>query len=155
MKTKLSILFFLFIVLSSESIFAQKTSIRQEILQHGAEIRKAFQEENIEQIKRLHHPNVIKALGYNDIKNGREEVMKALKETLDLYRLEFIENEVENFYIQDDLVIEQTRFSIKGTPKKGGESFVFQGRTMVTYIRYTKSPTGWATIREIIQPFSE
>ena len=54
--------------------------------------------------------------------------------------------------IQKDLVIEQTKFSIKGTPKEGGESFIFSGRTMVTYVRYADSPTGWATIREIIQP---
>ena len=155
MKTTMHTILLLIVLPLSFVVTAQQETIRQEILHHGAEIRNAFQQENIEHIKKLHHPDVIKALNYNDLKNGRDEVIKALEETLRLYRLEFIENEIENFYIQDNLVIEQTRFAIKGTPKDGGDSFVFRGRTLVTYIRYQKSPTGWATIREIIQPFSE
>ena len=129
--------------------------IRKEILNHGAEIRKAFAENDIEQIKLLHHPNVEKALGYNDLKKGREEVIESLKGTLESFTLEFIKNDVESIFIQDDVAIEQTTFAIKGTPKRGGDSFVFKGRTMVTYIRYSESPTGWATIREIIQSYSE
>jgi hypothetical protein len=29
------------------------------------------------------------------------------------------------------------------------------GRSMVVYVRYPKSPTGWASIREIVQPASK
>ena len=128
---------------------------KEEILKNGEVIREAFAQGDLEKIKSLHHPEVVKALGYNNVQKGREEVMIGLKETLDNFNLEFVENDVESILMQGDLAIEQTRFSIKGTPKAGGESFIFSGRTMVTYIRYDESPTGWATIREIIQPATE
>ena len=127
-------------------------SIKSEIMYHGQEIRKAFSDGDIEKIKALHHPEVIKALGYNDLKTGRDAVIQGLRETLSNYNLEFIDNEIEAIFVKGDIAIEQTKFSIKGTPKKGGEPFVFSGRTMVTYIKYADSPTGWATIKEIIQP---
>lgn len=126
--------------------------IKQEILDNGAVIRKAFAEGDLETIRSLHHPEVIKALGYNDTQTGRDEVINGVKGTLENYHLEFVENDVESILIKGNIAIEQTKFSIKGTPKNGGDSFIFEGRTMVTYIRYSQSPTGWATIREIIQP---
>lgn len=128
---------------------------REQILKHGAEIRKAFEAGDTERIKQLHHPEVIKALGYNDLKTNREEVIAGVVGVLENYTLSFVENEVENIFIQDGVAIEQTRFAIQGTPKTEGNPFVFKGRTVVTYIKYEGSPTGWATIREIIQPFSE
>ncbi|MEM8999043.1 MAG: nuclear transport factor 2 family protein [Bacteroidota bacterium] len=135
--------------------YAQKQHVKEEILKNGETIRKAFLDGDIERIKSLHHPDVIKALAYNDIKIGRDEVMKGLIETLGNFDLEFIKNDVESIYTKGDIAIEQTCFSIKGTPKNGGTPFVFNGRTMVTYVRYAESPTGWATIREIIQPASK
>ncbi|MEM9856751.1 MAG: nuclear transport factor 2 family protein [Bacteroidota bacterium] len=127
-------------------------ALQKEILDHGMVIREAFGNENIEKLRSLHHPEVIKALGYKDLKTGREEVIKGLKDTMASFTLEFLENEVESILIQGNMATEQTRFSIKGTPKAGGESWIFRGRTVVTYVRYKDSPTGWATIREIIQP---
>ena len=97
----------------------------------------------------------MKALSYANVVKGREQVMKGLQQTLDSNKLEFIKNEVENIFIQDNIAIEQTLFAINGTPKNGGDSWTFKGRTMVTYIRYDKSPSGWATIREIIQFHTE
>ena len=134
---------------------SQNRSVEQEILDNGAIIRKAFSEGDLEKIRALHHPDVTKALGYNDLKIGRDEVMKGLTETLKNFSVEFVQNDVESILIRDSLAIEQTKFLIKGTPKQGGEPFVFRGRTMVTYVRYDKSPTGWATIREIIQPATQ
>ncbi len=148
------LIFFLALQLPT-GVYSQNESIKVEILKNGEIIRKAFSDGNIEKIKSLHHPDVIKALGYNDLKIGRDEVIKGIKETLENFNLEFIKNDVESIFVNDDIAIEQTKFSIKGTPKNGGGSFVFNGRTMVTYIRYDKSPTGWATIREIIQPATE
>jgi hypothetical protein len=57
--------------------------------------------------------------------------------------------------IQDNTAVEQTVFAIKSTPKSGGEPYLFKGRTQVVYVRYEKSPTGWASIREIIQPATD
>jgi hypothetical protein len=54
--------------------------------------------------------------------------------------------------IQGNTAVEQTVFTIQGTPKKGGAPFLFKGRAQVVYVRYKMSPTGWASIREIIQP---
>lgn len=141
--------------IKSDQNDAENEIIKQEILSNGTAIRKAFSEGDVEKIRLLHHPDVIKALGYNDLKTGRDEVIDGIKGTLENYHLEFIENDVESILIQGNIAIEQTKFSIKGTPKNGGDSFIFKGRTMVTYIRYGDSPTGWATIREIIQPATE
>lgn len=129
-------------------------TVRQEILANGQTIRDAFAAGDVEKIKALHHPEVTKALGYENVQNGRVAVINGVAETLSNYSLEFVENEVESILIRDDLAIEQSKFSIRGTPKAGGDSFLFSGRTMVTYVRYADSPTGWATIREIIQPAS-
>ena len=105
----------------------QKDDIKSEILNHGEVIRKAFAEGDLEKIKSLHHPDVIKALGYNDIKTGREEVISGLVGTLENYNLEFVKNDVESILVNGDIAIEQTRFSIKGTPKEDGDSFTFSG----------------------------
>lgn len=137
--------------LLSTKTFSQEDKIKSEILKTGELIRSAFSKGDIEAIKSFHHPDVVKALGYKNVQSGREEVIDGLRGTLDEYTLDFVENKVESILIQGDIAIEQTLFSIKGTPKKGGEPFVFGGRTMVTYIKYKKSPTGWATIREMIQ----
>jgi hypothetical protein len=66
-----------------------------------------------------------------------------------------VDNQVESLFINGNTVVEQTLFAIKGTPKGGGDPFVFRGRAMVVYIRYKKSPTGWASIREMIQPATD
>lgn len=145
----------LFVVLIPLGVYSQNKDVKHEILKTGKTIRKAFSDGDIEKIKSLHHPDVIKALGYSNLKIGRDEVVKGLEETLKNFNLEFVENTIENIFIKDNVAIEQTKFSIKGTPKNGGDPFVFNGRTMVTYIKYDNSPTGWATIREIIQPATE
>lgn len=131
--------------------YSQNDKAKEEILKTGALIRTAFSNGDMEAIKSFHHPDVIKALGYKNVLVGRDAVIKDLSATLGSFTLEFIVNNVESIVIEDNIAIEQTLFSIKGTPKKGGDPFIFSGRTMVTYIRYKESPTGWATIREMIQ----
>jgi ketosteroid isomerase-like protein len=69
-------------------------------------------------------------------------------------RLEFKESRVESVFFQGNTAVEESAFTIQGTPKSGGTPFEFKGRSMVVYVRYKKSPTGWASIREIIQPAS-
>ncbi|MEO8253314.1 MAG: nuclear transport factor 2 family protein [Flavobacterium sp.] len=146
------ILTILFAFSLSTKTYSQNEKKKLEILKTGELIREAFSKGDIETIKTFHHPEVIKAVGYKNLLIGRDAVIDGLRGTLEGYNLEFVQNNVESILIQGDIAIEQTLFSIKGTPRKGGEPFVFSGRTMVTYIKYKKSPTGWATIREIIQP---
>ena len=78
-----------------------------------------------------------------------------LKGTFQNFKLDFKKNEVESLLIQGNTAIEQTLFTIEGTPKNGSKPFIFKGRAMVVYTRYKASPTGWASIREIIQPATE
>jgi ketosteroid isomerase-like protein len=57
--------------------------------------------------------------------------------------------------LRGDTAIEQSVFTIRSTPKAGGAPVIFKGRAMVVYVRYAKSPTGWASLREMIQPATE
>jgi ketosteroid isomerase-like protein len=125
----------------------------QDMLKQTSEaIRAGFAKGDIEAIMSYHHPNVIKALSYTSYSNGREAVKADLLKTLEVYNLEFVSNKVESLLINGDTAVEQTLFTIKGTPKNGGDTFLYKGRAMIIYVRYKESPTGWATIREMIQP---
>jgi hypothetical protein len=59
---------------------------------------------------------------------------------------------VESAIFQGDTAIEQVVWTIEGAPRKGGKPFSFKGRSLVVYVRSNESPTGWASIRELIQP---
>lgn len=128
----------------------------RESLQKTSEaIRTAFAQGDVDSIMAYHHPEVIKALSFHKYLVGRDAVAEDLRKTLQQFKLEFEENRVESLLIQGDTAIEQTVFAIKSTPRSGGESYLFRGRTQVVYVRYKKSPTGWASIREIIQPATD
>jgi ketosteroid isomerase-like protein len=114
-------------------------------------IRKAFGAGDVESIMKYHHPQVNKALSFHKVLLGREAVAADLNSTFKQFRLEFVKNQVESLLIEKDSAVEQTLFTIRGTPLQGGEPFLFNGRAMVVYVRYPESPTGWASIREIIQ----
>jgi ketosteroid isomerase-like protein len=115
-------------------------------------IRAAFARGDVATILAYHHPDVVKALSYERTINGRDALEADLAGTLQRFNLEWKENRVESILIQGETAVEQTVFAIKGTPKNGGEPFLFKGRAQVVYVRYKKSPTGWASIRELIQP---
>jgi len=126
-KLKLRDIFLLTIVLTlcmSTKTFSQDDKIKSEILKTGELIRAAFSKGDIEAIKSFHHPDVIKALGYKNLQTGRDAVIDGLRGTLEGYTLDFVENKVESILIQGNIAIEQTLFSIKGTPKNSGEPFI-------------------------------
>ena len=118
-------------------------------------IRAAFASGDITTAMEYHHPDVVKALAFHKQLKGRDAVAADLRGTLRQFNLEFVENEVESILIEGNTAVEQTLFAIRGTPKTGGEPFLFKGRAMVVYIRYPNSPTGWASIREMIQPATD
>ncbi|MGA7313605.1 MAG: nuclear transport factor 2 family protein [Silvibacterium sp.] len=136
------------------SAWAASSGDREALEQTGTAIRAAFTAGDVATAMKYHHPDVNKALSYNKVLVGRDAVAADLRRTLLQYRLEFVENRVESLLVENDTAVEQTLFTIKGTPIAGGEPFFFKGRTMVVYVRYKESPTGWASIREIIQPAS-
>ena len=128
----------------------------QAALQRTSEaIRAAFAKGDVAEAMAYHHPDVAKTLAYHKYLKGRDAVAADLRGTLQQFKLEFVENQVESLLIEENAAVEQTLFTIKGTPKTGGQPFLFKGRSMVVYVRYKESPTGWASIREMIQPASE
>ncbi len=124
-----------------------------ELTRTADSVRAAFFDGDVKTVMRYHHPDVIKAIGPDKLLVGRNAVESDLRKTLENFDLEFIKNEVENQRINGDTSFKQILFSLKGTPKEGGESWLFRGRTLVISVRYDKSPTGWAIMHEIIQPF--
>ena len=134
---------------------AESNPDRESLQKTSEAIRTAFAQSDVDRIMVYHHPDVIKALSFHKYLVGRDAVAEDLRQTLQKFQLEFEENRVESLLIQGDTAIEQTVFAIKSTLKSGGEPYLFRGRTQVVYVRYKKSPTGWASIREIIQPATD
>lgn len=134
---------------------AESNPDRESLQKTSEAIRTAFAQGDVDRIMAYHHPDVIKALSFQKYLVGRDAVAEDLRQTLRQFTLQFEENRVESLLIQGDTAIEQTVFAIKTTSKNGGESHSFRGRTQVVYVRYQKSPTGWASIREIIQPATD
>ena len=58
--------------------------------------------------------------------------------TFEKFRLEFIEHRVENLFFQGDTAVEQSVFTVEGTPQNGGEPLLFKGRALVVYVRYIR-----------------
>ncbi|WP_433973100.1 YybH family protein [Tunturiibacter lichenicola] len=125
---------------------------RESLKQTGDAIRSAFARGDVAGILAYHHPEVIKALSYQKYLNGIEALRLDLLGTLEAVKLEFIDNQIESTFFQGETAVEESLFAIKITPKAGGASTTFKGRSMVVYVRYPRSPTGWASIREIVQP---
>jgi ketosteroid isomerase-like protein len=127
---------------------------RESLKQTGDAIRSAFARGDVPGILAYHHPQVIKALSYQKYLNGIDALRLDLLGTFQAVNLEFVDNQIENTLFQGETAIEESLFTIKITPKAGGAPTVFKGRSMVVYVRYPHSPTGWASIREIVQPAS-
>lgn len=115
-------------------------------------IRNAFAQGDVDAIMAYHHPDVVKALGFHNYVVGREALRAGLAETLRANRVEFTEYKLENLLFNEDTAVEIATVTIKGTSKADGKSSLMSARAMVVYVRYKESPTGWASIREVIQP---
>jgi ketosteroid isomerase-like protein len=116
-------------------------------------VRSAFARGDVATILAYHHPDVVKSLSYGNYLTGRDAVEADVTATLQRFNLEWKENHVRGMLIQGDTAVELTDFTIQGTPKdRSRPPFLFKGRAMIVYVRYKNSPTGWASIREIIQP---
>lgn len=149
------IIVFLAFACFSGKAYAASGDDRDALTNTAVAIRAAFAKGDVAAIMEYHHPLVNKALSFQKVLIGRDAVAADLRSTFKQYRLEFVDTRVESLLIEHNTAVEQTLFTIEGTPLKGGEPFLFKGRAMVVYVRYKKSPTGWASIREIIQPASD
>lgn len=116
-----------------------------------AGIRDAFGRGDVPAIVALHHPDVIKYFGGDNVVKGRAALEKGLTEMFRTSTMEFIENRIESTLFNGETAIETSIFAINITPKNGGKPTVARGRAMVIYVRYKDSPTGWVSIREMAQ----
>jgi len=115
-------------------------------------IRGAFAAGDVDEIMKYHHPDVSKVFNYADDPQNYDEVREALVELTNYNEVSFGEGKVESLIINGSTAILQSRFILKGKVKETGEEWEYKGRTMVISVKYDQSPTGWATIREIVQP---
>jgi ketosteroid isomerase-like protein len=125
---------------------------RASLQKTGEAIRAAFARGDIETIMAYHHPDVIKATSYDRYRVSRDEIKADLVATFKTFNLSFDQHHNENTFFQGDTAVEQSLFTIKASPKDGGAPVFYKGRSLVVYVRYDKSPAGWASIRELIQP---
>lgn len=117
-------------------------------------LKEAFASGDLDAVMAYHHPDVVKALAFDKLLVGRDALKADMAGTFKAFRLEFLSDDIESFIVIGDVAIEQSRFVIRGTPRAGGEPFLFRGRSQVIYRRYGASPSGWASFREMIQPGS-
>jgi ketosteroid isomerase-like protein len=120
----------------------------------GDAIRAAFATGDVDAVMVYHHRNVEKWLSPTNHLVGREAVRADLARTFQSTHVEFVSNQVESVLFTGESAVEVSSFTIRGTPKNGGAPSLFKGHAMVVYVRLTESPTGWASIRELIQPAS-
>ncbi|MEM1336428.1 MAG: hypothetical protein AAF634_13520 [Bacteroidota bacterium] len=157
---KICIAWTVWLILPTAGCLAQNSNTEEAVVQQIAAteqaVREAFKNGDLETIKLYHHPKVIKALSYGNLQEGRQAVLKGLRETMANFDLEFIDEGKEELFLhQGDVVIKQLLFGLRLIPKNGDAPFVFQGRTLLILQRYDKSPTGWVTLHEMIQPYQE
>lgn len=134
---------------------SQEDKDRAALEQTSKAIRDAFARGDLATVMAYHHPDVIKALSFRSYQSGRDAVQAGLRSGFQQYRMEFVEHRLEYLLIRGDTAVEQSLFTIRSIPKAGGAPVIFHGRAMVVYVRYAKSPTGWASIREMIQPATD
>jgi ketosteroid isomerase-like protein len=124
---------------------------RQSLDKATAAIRDAFSKGDAALAASLHHPNIVKYFGKNNVVTGRVELERGLAEWFKNTKVEFVENKIESTVFTGQTAIQTCIFAIKSTPKQGGQSTIGRGRSMVIYVRDKSSPTGWLSLREMTQ----
>jgi len=156
MKLKLLLLPVIFLTAdlnaqTSNGTEEEMKSLNKEITALG----EAFAKGDAVMVARLHHPDVVKYFGGNNVVKGRDAVQKGAEEWFKNSTVEFVENIVESTVFNGETAIQTCIFSIKTTPKNGGEPVISRGRSMVVYVKDKNSPTGWLSLREMAQSAPE
>ena len=89
---------------------------RESLKQTGDAIRAAFARGDVPGILAYHHPDVIKALSYQNYLKGSTLSGRTCTER-SKPQLEFTENQIENTFFQGETAVEESLFAIKITPK--------------------------------------
>jgi ketosteroid isomerase-like protein len=114
-------------------------------------LRDGFAKGDVNAVLQLHHPDVLKYFGGTNIVRGRAGLKKQLTDMFNYANVEFVQNDIESTVFNGSTAIETSLFGIRVIPKNGDSARVFHGRSMVVYVRYKDSPTGWASLREMTQ----
>jgi len=118
-------------ILFTTAARAESANDRAAVEATGQAIRTAFAAGNVVEIMKYHHPDVRKALSFQNVVVGRDAVAAGLQDSFRQFHLEFVENNVESLLIEENTAVEQTVFTIKATPIAGGQPSLYHGRTMV------------------------
>lgn len=114
-------------------------------------IQDGFAKGDVEAVLLLHHPDVIKYFGGTNVVTGRAGLRKQLTDMFNYAKVEFVKNEIESTVFDGNTVTQTSLYGIRVIPKNGDSARTYYGRSMVMYVRYKDSPTGWASIREMTQ----
>src|SRR5882672_4254112 len=122
-----------FILFVSVPVYSQEITdtiaLRQSLDKATATIRNAFENGDAALVAQLHSPDVIKYFGGNNVIIGRDAVEKGARDWFQNSKVEFIENTVENTAFTGKVAIQTVIFSIKTTPKDGGNPTISRGRS--------------------------
>jgi uncharacterized protein (TIGR02246 family) len=152
MKTILHFICFCFLVFNASAQNLNGSAADRESLDKATlAIREAFAKGDAELVAKLHHPDVVKYFGGNNVLTGRAALQKQMAVWFKTSKIEFVENTVESTVFTGGTAIQTVIFAIKSTPKNGGKATVARGRSMVVYVRDKSSPTGWLSLREMAQ----
>ncbi len=136
----------------SSAVAADEASDLAALRRTSEGIRAAFLRGDVAGVMAYHHADVRKSLAHDRVLIGGPAVAADLASTFAAVSIEFVGNHVESLIVHGDTAIEQTRFALRVTPKAGSASSIFRGRSQIVYIRSPKSPSGWASLRELVQP---
>ncbi len=118
-------------------------------------VRQAFRDQDVQTILDFHHPEVEKVFAWDNYQRGHQDMEQALSSLFENYEVVFQEKarHLESLKVTGDSAVMIARFALEGIPKKPSvEPFVYSGVTMIVYVRYPHSPTGWVTLREMVVP---
>lgn len=127
------------------------TADRQSLERTTQAIRDAFARGDVAAIVALHRPDVMKYFGGTNVVNGRQELEDGLIKTFGAVKMEFVDHRLESLVFLGDTAVETSLFTIRTTPKAGGNPTIARGRAMVVYVKSEDSPTGWQSVREMAQ----
>ena len=138
---------------SSSRDYAGLNNDRGTVEKTNDAIQAAFAHGDVATIMTYLHPDVvIKAFTSDSYISGTDEVQAYLTRSFKIFNLEIVDNHVESTTIENGTAVEKTLFTIKGTPKNGGDPFMFKVQSMNVYVKYKNSPTGWASVRQVVLP---
>lgn len=115
----------------------------------------AFAHGDVKALVALHHPDIVKYFGGNNVVTGRAELAKGLTAMFRTAKIELIQNQVESTAFNGNTIIETCIFAFRSTPINGGKPSIGRGRAMTVFVRYKDSPYGWVSIREMAQAAPE